>query len=209
MKTLPTLFENNRRWAKESIEKRPDFFEHLAEMQRPSYLWIGCSDSRVPATEICGLDPGSMFVHRNVANLVVHTDFSMLSVLQYAVEVLEVKHVIVCGHYGCGGVKAALGSEPHGLIDNWLRHIKDVAHMFREELGELEDGKPTEDRMCEVNVAAQVANLCHTTVVQNAWTKGRELSIHGWIYRIQDGLLRDLGLCVQRAEQLPDIYRMG
>lgn len=210
MKTLPELFERNRAWAARVESSNPGFFERLSSQQVPKYLWIGCADSRVPATEICGLDPGEMFVHRNVANVVVHTDFNVLSVLQYAVESLKVEHVIVCGHYGCGGVQAALQSRPLGLIDNWLRNIKDV---YDQHYAELTDDSMTEqarfDRLCELNVGTQVANLCYTTIVQDAWVRGQSLAIHGWIYGLKDGLLKDLGLCVTALNQLPSIYRMG
>lgn len=208
MKKLSALFEGNRAWAAAMTAARPDFFSKLAAQQAPKYLWIGCSDSRVPANEICGLEPGEMFVHRNIANVVGHTDFSCLSVLQYAVEVLKVSDVIVCGHYRCGGVLAALNGQPLGLIDNWLRHIKDVYHRHRDELSSL-DSSARGDRLCELNVAEQVANICYTTTVQDAWSRGQALSIHGWIYSVSDGLLRDLDLCVSRLEQLPAIYHMA
>jgi carbonic anhydrase len=208
MKKLSALFEGNRAWAASMTKARPDFFSKLASQQSPKYLWIGCSDSRVPANEICGLEPGEMFVHRNIANVVGHTDFSCLAVLQYAVEVLKVSDVIVCGHYGCGGVLAALNSQPLGLIDNWLRHIKDVYHRHRDELLRL-DKSAQGDRLCELNVAEQVANICYTTTVQDAWSRGQPLSIHGWTYSLSDGLLRDLDLCVSSMEQLPAIYHMS
>lgn len=210
MKKLPELFERNRAWAASVEASNPGFFERLSSQQAPKYLWIGCSDSRVPATEICGLDPGEMFVHRNVANVVVHTDFSALSVLQFAVESLKVEHVIVCGHYGCGGVRAALENEPLGLIDNWLRNIKDVYDRHHAELsGDAMTPKARFDRLCELNVSAQVANLCHTTIVQDAWARGENLAIHGWVYGLHDGLLKDLGLCVTALDQLPSIYHMS
>lgn len=207
MKRLPHLFESNRAWARAKTQEDPDFFRRLSAQQRPRYLWIGCSDSRVPATEICGLEPGEMFVHRNVANVVVHTDFNCLSVLQYAVEVLKVTDVIVCGHYGCGGVNAALEHSGHGLIDNWLRNVKDVYDRHRPALEEL-PAEQVPNRLCELNVINQVANLCYTTIVQNAWADGDDLSIHGWVYGLQDGLLKDLDVCVSALDQLPDIYRM-
>lgn len=210
MKTLPKLFERNRAWAAQVETSTPGFFQRLSSQQAPRYLWIGCSDSRVPATEICGLDPGEMFVHRNVANLVIHTDFSALSVIQYAVEILKVEHVIVCGHYGCGGVRAALQNTRQGLIDNWLRNIKDVYDQHRAEFSdETMTPKARIDRLCELNVTAQVANLCYTTIVQDAWGRGENLSIHGWIYGLHDGLLKDLGLCVTALEQVPPIYHMS
>lgn len=208
MKKLPDLFERNRAWASRVEANSPGFFARLSAQQAPRYLWIGCSDSRVPATEICGLDPGEMFVHRNVANVVVHTDFNALSVLQYAVESLRVEHVIVCGHYGCGGVQAALNNARLGLIDNWLRNIKDVYDQHQAQLVKLAP-KARFDRLCELNVAAQVANLCYTTIVQDAWSRGQELAIHGWIYGLHDGLLQDLDLCVTALDQLPSIYQMG
>lgn len=200
MKRLHHLFENNRAWARSMEEARPGFFRTLARQQRPQYLWIGCSDSRVPANEIVGLLPGELFVHRNIANLVIHTDMNCLSVIQYAVDVLQVRHIIVCGHYGCGGVKAALEGKSHGLIDGWLRHIQDICRTHEPELARLRQnsGKGTAllDRVCELNVMDQVRNVCRTTAVQEAWRRGQPVSVHGWIYSIEDGLLRDLGLCV-------------
>ena len=196
MKTLSKLFERNRAWAEEISAREPEFFRELARQQTPEYLWIGCSDSRVPSTQLVSLSPGEMFVHRNVANLVVHTDLNCLSVMQYAVDALRVKHIIVCGHYGCGGVQAALAGARLGLIDNWLRHVQDVAEKYAAEL----DAAPGEEArlrlLSELNVREQVANVCRTTVVQEAWERGQELSVHGWIYALEDGLLRDLGLCV-------------
>jgi carbonic anhydrase len=208
MRILKHLFDSNQRWSERVRREDPGFFEGLATQQAPPYLWIGCADSRVPANQIIGLRPGEVFVHRNVANVVSHTDFNCLSVLQYAVDVLRVKHVIVCGHYGCGGVAAAMASTPHGLIDNWLRHIKDVYEAS--DLSSDTSGTPEErvDRLCELNVAAQVRNVCHTTIVQDAWRNGQELTVHGWIYSLKDGLLRDLDLCITGADQLSSIYRM-
>jgi carbonic anhydrase len=203
------LFDNNRRWAKSMTDADSEFFERLKAQQAPKYLWIGCSDSRVPATEICGLLPGEMFVHRNVANLVGHTDISCLSVLQFAVEVLGVEDIIVCGHYGCGGVRAAMGHDSHGLIDNWLVAIKDIYHHNRSELEELPDDAARLARLCELNVAAQVQNLCRTVTVQTAWREGKALSVHGWIYGVHNGLLNDLGVSVQREAQIPRIYRVS
>src|SRR6476659_5304261 len=205
---LSHLLDNNRRWAQQVTARKPQFFRSLVAQQSPRYLWIGCSDSRVPANEIVGLAPGELFVHRNVANIVVHSDVNCLSVLQYAVDVLQVKHVIVCGHYGCGGVRAALGSQPLGLIDNWLRHIRDVALWNREELAALDEGKARQDRLCELNVEAQVANVCHTTIVQDAWRRGQSLTVHGWIYSLHDGLLRDLALGIESPDQIPPEYRL-
>lgn len=199
---LSELFESNRAWAKAKLDANPGFFERLSEQQAPDYLWIGCSDSRVPANEICGLEPGEMFVHRNVGNLVVHTDLNCLSVTQFAVEVLKVSHIIVCGHYGCGGVKAAVDGERHGLIDGWLLNIHDVYERNREEL-EAIDERQRPDRLCELNIAAQVRNLCSTNVVKDAWARGQELTVHGWVYALSDGLLKDLDLCVSGRGDVP------
>ncbi len=208
MKTLQSCFEANRAWAARMREREPGFFERLVHAQRPELLWIGCSDSRLPPDQVVGRLPGEIFVHRNVANVVVHTDVNCLSVLQYGIEVLGVRHVIVCGHYGCGGVRAAMEATPLGLIDNWLRHIRDVYLVNRAELDAIADADAREDRLCELNVAAQVANVCHTTIVQGAWTRGQELTVHGWIYDLADGLLRDLDLTVDRAEQIPPMFRV-
>ena len=196
MEDLQELLEKNRQWAEEIKAFDPQFFNSLAQQQTPRYLWIGCSDSRVPATQLVGLKPGDMFVHRNVANVVVHTDFNCLSVLQFAVDVLNVSHVIVCGHYGCGGVKAAMDNLQLGLIDNWLRHVQDVMHKHNEELETIVDDGRRLDRLCELNVSDQVLNVSKTTIVQNAWNRGQELAIHGWIYGISDGLLRDLNISI-------------
>jgi carbonic anhydrase len=204
---LEECFAANRRWAREAVEKEPGFFRRLSALQSPELLWIGCSDSRIPANEIIGRAPGELFVHRNVANLVEHTDVNCLSVLQYAIDVLQVKHVIVCGHYGCGGVRAAMSPQPLGLIDNWLRHIRDVHLWNREELAAIEDMNARADRLAELNVEAQVANVCHTTIVQDAWRRGQTLHVHGWIYSLNDGLLRDLGLVISTPEQIPPEYR--
>jgi len=192
---LPELFANNRRWAERIEARQPGFFAGLAAQQAPRYLWIGCSDSRVPANEIVGLAPGELFVHRNVANLVLHNDFSCLSVLQYAIEVLGIEHVIVCGHYGCGGVMAAWQQRPLGLVDNWLQPIRDVAHLYREPLLRLPTDDQRVDRLCELNVLFQARRACRTTIVQQAWETGRSLTVHAWVYRLSDGLLRDLGFC--------------
>ncbi len=202
MKTLKKLFESNRAWAEEISAREPGFFRQLARQQTPEYLWIGCSDSRVPSTQLVSLSPGQMFVHRNVANLVVHTDLNCLSVMQYAVDALKVKHVIVCGHYGCGGVQAALVGARLGLIDNWLRHVQDVAEKHSDALARAATDHERLRLLCELNVREQVANVCRTTVVQEAWERGQELSVHGWIYALEDGLLRDLGLCVTCPEDL-------
>jgi len=191
LNTLNHLFDNNLIWANSIKKKDPEFFSLLSQQQAPEYLWIGCSDSRVPANQIIGLPPGEIFVHRNIANVVVHTDLNCLSVIQYAVEVLKVKHIIVCGHYGCGGVKAALENHEHGLIDNWLRHIKDVIRFNSKRFDGLQHDKKL-DLLCELNVKEQVTNICNTTIVQNAWSEGKELFIHGWIYSIENGILKDL-----------------
>jgi len=196
MRTLNQLFENNHSWADGIRERDPEFFEKLARQQSPEYLWIGCSDSRVPANQIVGLLPGELFVHRNVANVVVHTDLNCLSVMQFAVDVLKVRHIIVCGHYGCSGVHAALYRERLGLVDNWLRHVQDVRRKHEDELTTLKDGPERLDRLCELNVVEAVANVCQTTIAREAWERGQELTVHGWIYGIQDGLLRDLDVAV-------------
>lgn len=193
MTALDQLLARNRAWAASISARDPGFFPRLAQQQRPSYLWIGCSDSRVPANEIVDLLPGQIFVHRNVANVVVHTDLNCLSVVQYAVEVLGVQHIIVCGHYGCGGVKAALERQRHGLIDNWLRHIQDVEEKHRTEMRGLAVAAQ-HDRLCELNVVEQALHVGQTTIVQDAWRRGQDLTVHGWIYSLQDGLLRDLGV---------------
>jgi carbonic anhydrase len=193
MNQLPELFANNRRWAADVESRQPGFFAGLAAQQSPRYLWIGCSDSRVPANDIVGLAPGELFVHRNVANLVLHTDFSCLSVLQYAIDVLGVEHIMVVGHYGCGGVQAAFEERQLGLVDNWLQSVRDVAHLHRESLSRLADAGARLDRLCELNVLVQARRLCRSTVVQQAWERGQRLVVHAWVYRLTDGLLRDLG----------------
>jgi len=208
MKALQSCFDENRTWSARMREKDPEFFQRLARAQSPELLWIGCSDSRLPPDQVVGRLPGEIFVHRNVGNVVVHTDLNCMSVLQYGIEVLRVKHVIVCGHYGCGGVHAAMRSEPLGLIDNWLRHIRDVYMAHHRELEPIGDSAERRDRFCELNVAAQVANVCHTTIVQDAWRRGQPLAVHGWIYDLADGLLRDLDLVVQSADRIPQAYRM-
>ncbi len=194
MNPLDPLLDQNRDWAARVRDADPTFFENLSAQQAPQYLWIGCADSRVPANQILGLAPGEIFVHRNVANVVVHSDLNCLSVLQFAVDVLKVRHVIVCGHYGCGGVRAALGGARLGLIDNWLRHVQDVRHKHAAEIDAIADPDAQLSRMCELNVAEQVLNVSQTTVVQDAWARGQELAVHGWIYSLADGLLRDLGV---------------
>ena len=206
MKSLPELFANNRAWARAIVEQRPDFFVSLSAQQTPTYLWIGCSDSRVPANEIVGLMPGELFVHRNVANVVVHTDLNCLSVLQYAVDVLAVRHVIVCGHYGCGGIRAAYLKMSLGLIDNWLRHVQDVRERHQPRLAALEDDETRIARLCELNVIDQVRHVGETTIVRDAWQRGQLLTLHGWIYDVHDGLLRDLDCTVSNAEELSAGY---
>ncbi len=208
MSLLEHCFAANRRWAEKTVESDPEFFTRLVNLHDPDLLWIGCSDSRLPPNEIIGRRPGELFVHRNVGNLVEHTDVNCLSVLQYAIDVLQVKHVIVCGHYGCGGVRAAMSSQPLGLIDNWLRHIRDVHVWHRDELAQIPDPIARADRLAELNVAAQVANVCHTTIVQDAWRRKQPLTVHGWIYSLQDGLLRDLGRVIESPDQIPEEYRI-
>ena len=188
------LLENNKLWVSRKLKKDPEFFQKLSEGQAPPVLWIGCADSRVPANEIIGAEPGEVFVHRNIANMVLHTDMSMLSVLDYAVNVLKVKHVIVCGHYGCGGVKAAMGNQHIGLIDNWIRHIKDVYRFHAKELNEIQDEKERFDRFVELNVFEQVQDLAKTSIIQEAWMKGQEVAIHGWVYGVNNGIIKDLKL---------------
>lgn len=202
MKVLPHILENNRRWAQARRDAQPDFFARLAAQQSPEYLWIGCSDSRVPANEIVGLLPGELFVHRNVANLVVHTDLNFLSVLQYAVDALHIKHVIVCGHYGCGGVKAAIEPRAHGLVDNWLRQVRDLAHRHDSALAGIPDDAQRLRRLCELNVMAQVVNVGNTTIMQDAWLRGQAIAIHGWIYDVADGLLNDLDVLIRNVAEL-------
>ena len=197
MHPVTTLLDNNRAWAAARISQDPKFFLRLAGQQAPAFLWIGCSDSRVPANDIVGLDPGELFVHRNVANIVVHTDVNCLSVLQYAVDVLKVSHVIVCGHYGCGGIRAALDGTAHGLIDNWLQHVQDVQHAHQAELLQLADVDARIDRLAELNVIEQVRNIARTTIVQDAWRRDQPLQLHGWIYGLKDGLIHDLGVSLK------------
>lgn len=206
MNTLDHLFEKNRNWARDMVTADPEFFQRLSHQQTPEYLWIGCSDSRVPANQIVGLLPGELFVHRNVANVVVHTDLNCLSVLQYAVEALKVKHVIVCGHYGCGGVLAALQNLKLGLIDNWLRHIQDLIEKHAELLLQRTEEAERHERLCELNVIEQVNNVAQTTVVQHAWERGQELIIHGWIYGLDNGLLRDLGVQMADRHGMKEAY---
>jgi carbonic anhydrase len=205
---MASLFEKNRRWAADITAREPYFFARLAAQQAPAYLWIGCADSRVPANEIVGLLPGELFVHRNVANVVAHNDLNCLSVLQYAVEVLRVRHVIVCGHYGCGGVQAALEGAKLGLIDNWLRQVQDVHARYAESIDALLSPTDRADRLCELNVLEQARHVCGTTIVEDAWRRGQPLSVHGWIYRLDDGLIRDLGFSViSQREVAPTMER--
>lgn len=204
MRVLGQLFANNRAWAAEMTRQDPEFFERLSRQQAPQYLWIGCADSRVPANQITGLLPGEMFVHRNVSNLVVHTDLNCLSTLQFAVDVLKVGHVIICGHYGCGGVRAALRDDHLGLIDNWLRHVQEVRRRHQAQIDALPTEADRHKRLCELNVIEQVANASQTTIVRDAWSRGQSLAIHGWIYGLQDGLLRDLRMCVTSHAELAD-----
>jgi len=204
MRKLKNLLDRNLSWASAIKEEDPDFFARLSKQQSPEYLWIGCSDSRVPANQIVDLPPGEVFVHRNIANVVVHTDLNCLSVIQFAVEVLKIKHIIVCGHYGCGGVKAAMSEPEHGLIDNWLSHIKDVSRFNADKLKGLKENEKF-DKLCEFNVIEQVKNVCHTTIVQDAWRKGVDLSVHGWVYSIKDGVLKDLDVCLTSRQELREL----
>ncbi len=200
MRQLNELLEKNEAWADSIKQEDPDFFKRLSSQQSPEYLWIGCADSRVPANQIVDLMPGELFVHRNVANVVVHTDFNCLSVLQFAVDVLKVKHVMVVGHYGCGGVRAALTNQSFGLISNWLRHVQDIRDKYADVLGQLSSENDKIDRLCELNVVEQVGHVCQNSIVREAWARGQPLSVHGWVYDIADGLLRDLGLHISSDE---------
>jgi len=206
MRTLAHLFESNKAWAEHIRQQDPEFFQKLSQQQLPSYLWIGCSDSRVPANQIVGLMPGELFVHRNIANQVIHTDLNCLSVIQFAVDVLRVGHIIVCGHYGCGGVGAALNQERLGLVDNWLRHVQDLREKHSVRLGQCADTEQRHDRLCELNVIEQVLNVCETSIVQDAWSRGQKLVVHGWISAINDGLLRDLSATVTQAGEVLEVY---
>ncbi|KXW56211.1 carbonic anhydrase 2 [Ferrovum sp. PN-J185] len=205
-KSLIQLFQNNRAWVDEVLSHNPHFFSHLATQQAPEYLWIGCSDSRVPANQITGLEPGEVFVHRNVANVVVHTDLNSLSVIQFAVDVLKVKHIIVVGHYGCSGVHAALHGNRIGIADNWLRHVRDVHDKHRQLIDSVSCEHDRYDKLCEFNAIEQALNVCQTTMVQDAWSSGQELNVHAWVYGIKDGLIRDLGFSVASNDELNDIY---
>jgi carbonic anhydrase len=207
MRSLNRLFENNQAWADDILKKDPDFFSKLSRQQSPEYLWIGCSDSRVPANEIVGLLPGELFVHRNVANVVVHTDLNCLSVMQFAIDVLKVKHVIVCGHYGCGGVRAALRRDRVGLADNWLRHVQDVCIKHQARVNAV-PGEPAQvNRLCELNVIEQVDNVCQTTIVRDAWDRGQDLTVHGWVYGLKDGRVRDLNTSVSNPGEAAAAYQ--
>jgi carbonic anhydrase len=207
MSSLTHLFENNRAWSERIRRAEPEFFSRLSRQQRPRYLWIGCADSRVPANEIVDLAPGELFVHRNLANVVVHSDLNCLSVMQFAVEVLKVEHIIVCGHYGCSGVAAALQNERVGLADNWLRHVQDVHAKHDHEVAALPGAAQRLDRLCELNVIEQVANVCQTTVLRDAWERGQELAVHGWVYGLKDGLIRDLATTITKPADAPAAYR--
>jgi carbonic anhydrase len=206
MRSLKTLFDNNRAWAERIQAREPDFFEQLSRQQSPKYLWIGCSDSRVPANEIIGLPPGAVFVHRNIANVVVHTDLNCLSVMQFAIDVLGVEHIMVVGHYGCGGVRAALRQDRIGLSDNWIRHVQDVRERHPERIRPLYHEHHQVDRLCELNVIEQVRNVCRTTIVRDAWERGQSVTVHGWVYGLKDGLLRDLGVTASDPKQAADTY---
>jgi carbonic anhydrase len=202
MAKLDNLIANNRNWVKSVIENDANFFNRLADEQKPDYLWIGCSDSRISATAATGLLPGDIFVHRNIANLVIHSDMNCLSVIQFAIEVLKIKHIIVCGHYNCGGVKSALENAELGLIDNWLRHIQDIARLYENSLDQIPDFQTRLNKLCELNVIEQVLNAAETTFVQKAWENNQEVTVHGWIYDLRDGLIRDLDVCAENAEQM-------
>lgn len=207
MRTLRHLFENNKAWAEGLRQQDPEFFVRLSRQQSPNYLWIGCSDSRVPANQIVGVLPGELFVHRNIANLVVHTDLNCLSVMQFAVEILKVRHVIVCGHYGCSGVQAALRGDRLGLSDNWLRHVQDVRQKYETRLARAACQAEISDRLCELNVIEQVANVCQTTIACDAWERRQELAVHGWIYDLRDGLLRDMNATVTNSQEALAVCR--
>jgi len=203
---LEKLLENNKKWAARITAEDPNFFHNLAKQQHPEILWIGCSDSRVPANQVIDLLPGEVFVHRNIANCIIHTDFNSLSVISYAVDVLKVKHIIVCGHYGCGGIQAAMGTEELGLIDNWLRHIKDTYEKHKDFIEKIPKGQKRFDAMVELNVLTAVQNICHNTILQNAWARGQQTEVHGWCYSIEDGLIKDLTIHFHNAEDFDEIY---
>jgi carbonic anhydrase len=208
MRLLKKLFEQNKKWAEKVKESDPHFFLNLSKQQNPKYLWIGCSDSRVPANEIIGMQPGKVFVHRNIANLVIHTDLNCLAVIQFAVKILKVKHIIVCGHYGCGGIQAAMENKEHGLIDNWIQSIKDLHRYHQAQIDSLQNEKEKINLLCELNVVEQVANICHTAIVQDAWNSGQELAVHGWIYSIEDGILKDLNVCTTSLDEISQTHRL-
>ena len=203
------LLENNKKWVADQLEKDPEFFERLSKGQQPPILWIGCSDSRVPANQIIGAEPGEVFVHRNIANMVIHSDMNMLSVMDYAVNALKVKHIIVCGHYGCGGVQTAMTNKHVGIIDNWVRHIKDVYRLHAATLDAIPDEKVRFDKFVELNVQEQVQDVAKTTIVQRAWGNGQDLHVHGWVYDIKDGLINDLNISMKNKESLDDVYKLG
>lgn len=207
MKELKILFDQNKAWAENKTQTNPKLFKKLSEQQHPKYLWIGCSDSRVPASDLLGLEPGDIFVHRNIANICPHTDFNCLSVLEYAINALGIEHVIVCGHYGCGGIQAACESGQHGLVDNWLRHIRDMIHQEKDKIEKITDPEKKHQLTVELNVIHQVKNVCHTSIVQNTWLKGQKLCVHGWVYDITTGLLKDLNCCISSLDQVDEIYR--
>ena len=207
MNRLPELLERNRNWAARVRKVNPDFFKNLSHQQTPKYMWIGCADSRVPATEIVDLAPGEIFVHRNVANVVVHSDFNCLSVLEFAVDVLKVQHVMVVGHYGCGGVKAVFDNDEIGLADNWLGHVRDIKERHKEALDRIYEPEKRFDRLCELNVLEQSLNVCKSTIVRGAWKRKQDLTIHGWIYGLKDGLIRDLGFCAASPGDIPDTFK--
>lgn len=209
MTSLEHLLQKNRQWAQGIVAQDPEFFKHLAAQQRPDYLWLGCADSRVPANQIIGLMPGEVFVHRNIANLVIHTDINCLSVIEFAVTVLKVRHIIVCGHYNCGGVMVAMADRQVGLIDNWLRHIRDVRQKHADRLAAIEDDAQRRDKLCELNVIEQVQNVCYTSIVQEAWCRGQDVTVHGWIYGLHDGLIRDLGVGIAGPDELSEAYRLA
>lgn len=206
MSELTFLFDHNREWVTNCLKEDPAYFVKMATEQKPKYLWIGCSDSRIPANQVLGLGPGEVFVHRNVANLFPHTDFNCMSVLEYAVNYLQIEHVIVCGHYGCGGVAAAMDDQQLGLLDNWLRHIRDVYSSSKTEMEAITDKTARYKKLVELNVIQQVMNVCHTSIVQNAWAKNRSLTVHGWVYDISTGLLKNLNCCIDNFHQIEDIY---
>jgi carbonic anhydrase len=209
MKEIDSLLQNNRRWVEKVEQEQPGFFQQLSEQQHPEYLWIGCSDSRVPANTIVGLMPGDIFVHRNVANQVIQTDINCLSVIEYAVKALKVKHILVCGHYGCGGVIAALHNQKNGLVDNWLRNVRDIYKRHQAEIDGLADDQARADRLCELNVFEQVRNVCRTTIMQDAWQSGQEISVNGVIYDIKDGLLQDLGISIASEQEVQEKIQLG